>query len=179
MLQNQKETLLDKIIPWIGSLIIFPFVLFFIFNKGNFNFLDYFNLLVHEGGHGVFKIFGLKFIHALGGTLMQIIIPGMFVVFYYIKKKKLGFQFFMLLMGENLINISVYASDAQKRALPLLGGNKVYHDWNYLLTATNILEYDFVVGYIFYFLGVISFIVALLAPLFIVLNQKTEIDLPL
>lgn len=96
---------------------------------------------------------------------MQIIIPGMFVLFYLIKKKRFGAQLFLVWLGENLINISVYAADAQTRKLPLLGGNKVYHDWNWLLTQTGLLEYDYAVGYFFFILGVLTFIIALLMPL--------------
>jgi len=54
-----------------------------------------------------------KFIFTLGGTLMQIIIPSMFIIFYLIKKKKFGTQIFLVFLGENLINISVYAADAR------------------------------------------------------------------
>ena len=56
------------------SLILLPVILWLILNGGKFVFLlDHFNLLIHEGGHGIFKIFG-DFIYTLGGTLMQIII---------------------------------------------------------------------------------------------------------
>jgi hypothetical protein len=59
-------------------------------------------------------------------------------------------QFSLLWLGQNLINISVYAADAQARRLPLLGGNKVYHDWHYLLNEIGLLQYDAEVGYFFF-----------------------------
>jgi hypothetical protein len=168
----------ESVFRWLGSLFILPLVVFYTINMGKFTFVDYVNLLIHEGGHGVFSFFG-KFIQASGGTLMQIIIPSMFVVFYWIKKKTFPAQLFLVWLGENLINISVYASDARVRKLPLLGGNKVYHDWNYLLQTTGLIEYDTLIGNIFYGFGIIVFVVALLMPVFIKKYQSAQIDLNL
>jgi len=68
--------------PWFPSFLLFPVMVLLILNQGKFiPIVDHINLLIHEGGHGVFSVFG-KFIHALGGTLMQLIIPSMFIVFY-------------------------------------------------------------------------------------------------
>ena len=162
--------------PWIGTIIILPVVVFYTLNRGQFTFVDYINLLIHEGGHGIFKIFG-KFIYTLGGSLMQIIIPGMFVVFYLVKKKKFGVQVFLVWLGENLINISVYAADAKAKKLPLLGGNRVYHDWNWLLSEIGLLEYDYAVGYFFFGLGILTFVFALLIPLFVREHEHANIFL--
>ena len=73
----------------------------------------------------------------------------------------------MIWLGENLINISVYAADARAKALPLLGGEKVYHDWNYLLAEINMLEYDQTFGAVFYGAGIIFFILSFFMSLFI------------
>jgi hypothetical protein len=175
--QNDK-TYFEKLKPWIGTLVILPLACYYTLNRGQFTFIDYINLLIHEGGHGIFKFFG-KFIYTLGGTLMQIIIPGMFVVFYMIKKKKIMSQLFLIWLGQNLINISVYAADARAKKLPLLGGNKVYHDWNWLLTQTGLLEYDGFVGNTFFAFGVISFLFALVIPLILKEEQMAELNLPL
>jgi len=149
---------------WICTFLLLPIIIFFITNHGKFIFIDYVNLLIHEGGHGIFKIFG-KFLHALGGTLTQILIPVMFFV-YYLKNKKIFIsQIFLVWLGENFLNISVYAADARTQKLPLLGGKKVYHDWNYILNELGILDYDFIVGDIFYFIAILIFIIALLLPL--------------
>jgi hypothetical protein len=76
-------------------------------------------------------------------------------------------QFSLLWLGQNLINISVYAADARAQRLPLLGGHNVYHDWHYMLGQLNILNYDTVVGYLFVGLAVIIFITSLLMPIII------------
>lgn len=148
-----------------------------IFNNGNFiPLLDHFTLLIHEGGHGIFRIFG-SFIYTLGGSLMQILVGLLFIYYFYSNNKNIGAQVSLVYLGENLLNISKYAADAQAQTLPLLGGNKVYHDWNFLLNKMNILEYDQTVGYFFVGLAIISFIAAFLIPL--LPNETEHINLEL
>lgn len=170
----------EKYYPWITPILLLPILLFYIFNRGSFTFLDYVNLLIHEGGHGIFKVFG-GFVYTLGGTLMQVIIPALFIVYYIIHRNKFGFQCSLFWLGENLMNISVYAADARARVLPLLGGNKVYHDWTWMLGRLNLLEEDILIGEIFYYMGVICFVIVLLAPIFIKKKEKEpnriELDL--
>ncbi|MCB0751406.1 MAG: hypothetical protein KDC52_08030 [Ignavibacteriae bacterium] len=162
---------------WLGSIILLPIAIWLISNNGNFiPLVDHFTLLIHEGGHGIFKIFG-SFIYTLGGSLMQILIALLFMFYFYSNKKNFGLQISLVYLGENLFNISKYASDAQAQNLPLLGGNKVYHDWNFLLKKMNILEYDYAVGYFFVGLAIISFIIAFLIP--IIIKETEEINLEL
>ena len=170
---------MEKIKPWIGSIILLPVVILLTINAGEFIFLlDHFNLLIHEGGHGIFSFFG-RFIYTLGGTLMQIIIPLIFVYYFLSNHRKFGTQLSLVWLGQNLMNISVYAADAQERNLPLLGGNKVYHDWTYLLNKTGLLLYDDEIGLGFYLIGVLAFIIALLIPLYLKDYTDTKIDLNL
>jgi hypothetical protein len=166
----------ESLFPWIGSIILLPVIVYYTINGGKFTFIDYLNLLIHEGGHGVFMIFG-KFLYFAGGTLMQIIIPGMFVVYYLMKRQRFGAQLFLVWLGENLLNISVYASDARARALPLLGGNKVFHDWNWLLRQTGLLDYDSLVGALFYLLAIAVFLTALILPLFLKEYENSGLNL--
>ena len=174
----KENSLLSKVFPWIGSLVLLPVMIYFTINIGNFLFIDYINLLIHEGGHGVFKVFG-GFIYTLGGTLMQIIIPSMFVVYYFVKKTKFGAQAFLVWLGQNLFNISVYAADARAHKLPLLGGNKVYHDWTYILNKLGLIEYDQLIGDIFVFLGLAAFVIALIVPMLIKKEEQVELNLNL
>lgn len=175
---TQKNKIIENIKPWLVSIILILPALYFSLNEGRFNFIDYVNLLIHEGGHGVFSFFG-KFIYTLGGTLAQILIPGMFVVYYGVIRKVGLMQVFLVWLGENLINISVYAADARAHKLPLLGGNKVYHDWTYILNQTGLILYDWEVGRFFYWLGVLVFIIAILIPAFIKPINKENINLDL
>jgi len=153
-----------EILNWLPSIIMLPIMIYWLLNRGQYTFIDTADLIIHEGGHLVFMIFG-KFIYTLGGTLMQIILPSLIGFYFFRNQYKTGVQVSLLWLGQNLINISVYAADAQVQKLPLLGGNKVYHDWSYLLAVTGILEYASLVGYFFVALAVIVFIISLIMPL--------------
>lgn len=154
----------DGIKKWVPSIIILPIALIWCLNRGEFNLLDNVDLVVHEAGHFFFSLFG-KFIYTLGGTLMQIILPSIIAGFFLRNNYRTGVQFSLLWLGQNFINISVYAADARARKLPLLGGNKVYHDWHYLLGKLGLLEQDQIVGYFFFSIAILIFAVAVLMPL--------------
>jgi len=154
----------DNIKRWIPSLIILPIAVYWVLNRGEFSLLDNIDLVIHEAGHFFFSLFG-KFIYTLGGTLMQIILPSIIAGYFFRNNYRTGVQFGLLWLGQNFINISVYAADAQTRKLPLLGGNKVYHDWHYLLGEIGILEYDYPVGNIFFGIAIAIFIITTLMPL--------------
>jgi hypothetical protein len=169
----------EKLKNLIPSLILLPVVLFLIINKGKFIFIiDHVNLLIHEGGHGIFKFFG-RFLHAFGGTLMQIILPALFIVTYVRMKKQFAVQLSLIWLAQNMMNISVYVSDARDRKLPLLGGNKVYHDWTYLLNEMNLMLYDKLIGSIIYYSAAAILIFTLLYPLFIKEYKEVKLDLNL
>lgn len=160
--QNKIKGFLQKY--WV-SFLLFPVVIYYALNRGEFTFIDYINLLFHEGGHGIFRFFG-KFIYTAGGTLMQIIIPSLIIYYFISHNQWKAAQAAVVYLGQNFINISVYAADAVERELPLLGGNNVYHDWTYLLSELGILQYDKEVGYFFYALAILSFTISLLLPVF-------------
>lgn len=61
--------------------------------------------------------------------------------------------------GQNLLNVSVYASDAVAMQLPLLGGDSVIHDWNYILGTLHMLQYTSVVGTTIYVFGIITMVI--------------------
>ena len=154
----------DNFKRWIPSIIIFPLAFYWVINRGEFGLLDNIDLVIHEAGHFFFSLFG-KFIYTFGGTLMQIILPSIIAGYFLRNNYRTGVQFGLLWLGQNFINISVYAADAQARKLPLLGGKKVYHDWYYLLGEAGILKYDFIAGYTFLGIAIIIFIISILMPL--------------
>lgn len=169
----------NTFLPWFISIILLPLILYLLFNEGKLFIIDYFNLLIHEGGHGIFKIFGSKYLHALGGTFMQLLIPIIFVIYYFSHNKRIATQIFLIWLGQNLINVSIYAADARAQKLQLLGGKKVYHDWTYLLSEVGLLEYDTMIGQIFYFLAIATFIISILMPLLMRDYKTTNININL
>ena len=149
---------------WVPSAIMLPIMIWLIMNRGTCTWIDNADLVIHEAGHLFFVLFG-KFIYTLGGTLMQILLPSLIIWYFWRNSYRTGAQVGLLWLGQNLINISVYAADARAHALPLLGGNKVYHDWTYILGTTNLLQYDIEVGYMFFGLAILIFLMTLLLPL--------------
>lgn len=149
---------------WIPTAVMLPIMIWLIINRGTYTWIDNADLVIHEAGHFFFMIFG-KFIYTLGGTLMQIILPSLIAWYFWRSSYRTGTQVGLLWLGQNFINISVYAADARAQALPLLGGNKVYHDWSYILGATHLLQYDTEVGFMFFGTAIIIFLIALLLPL--------------
>ncbi len=169
----------DLIKEWSVSLILLPVVIILLVNSGKFiPILDHINLLFHEGGHGVFRIFG-KFIYTLGGSIMQILIPLLFIYYFYSNGIKAGTQVALVYLGQNILNISIYVSDASKMNLPLLGGNKVYHDWNYILGKLGLLTYDCVIGKVLFVSAAIIFMIAVVYPLIDKNYEQTDIEINL
>ena len=151
---------------WAVSIILLPVCIYLLLNRGHYGLIDNADLVIHEAGHAFFYFFG-RFIYTAGGTLMQIILPSLIVWYFYRNSYKTGVQFSLLWLGQNQINISVYAADARAQRLPLLGGHNVYHDWHYMLGHLNLLNYDQEVGYLFVGFAVLIFITALLMPVII------------
>ncbi len=163
---NIFSSLFERVKPWVISILLIPVCYYLISHIGEYTWIDNADLVIHEGGHVIFMIFG-RFIYAAGGTLMQIILPSLIAIYFFKNYYRTGTQIGLLWLGQNLINISVYAADAQARKLHLLGGSKVHHDWHFMLSELNILSYDKQVSYVFITLAVIVFVLAILMPLII------------
>jgi len=163
---ENKKLKLTAFKRWIPSIIIFLIAVHWCFNRGNYGLIDNADLVIHEAGHVFFSLFG-KFIYTIGGTLMQIIIPFIIAGYFFRNSYRTGVQFSLLWLGQNLINISVYAADARTQKLHLLGGKRVHHDWHYILNTLGLLNYDIIVGYIFFGIAIFIFLVAVLMPLII------------
>lgn len=132
--------------------------------------IDYFlhnvNLIFHEAGHWIFKILG-DTIHAFGGSFMQCLMPLIVMIQFLRQRDNFGAAVGLWWIGQNFLDVAPYIYDAWDKKLPLLGGiigqeNPDYHDWHYLLTKFNIMQYHdeiaFSVGYSGIFLICLSFI---------------------
>jgi len=164
-LKRTKEyTKWDEIKRWIPSIIILPIALYWIFNRGEYGLLDNIDLVIHEAGHFFFRFFG-KFIYTLGGTLMQIIIPSIIAGFFFRNEYRTGVQVALLWLGQNFINISVYAADAIQQPVFTTVKYPVKCNWHYLLNETGLLNYDIEIGFIIFGFAILIFLVAVLMPL--------------
>lgn len=108
-------------------------------------FLDYANLIFHEAGHVIFMFFG-DFLHVLGGSLMQLLVPVIAMVAFIRQSEGFSAGFCLFWLGESANNLSYYIGDARAQALPLLGGDPSGHDWTWLLTTMHLLQSDTLIG---------------------------------
>ncbi|MDP3010698.1 MAG: zinc ribbon domain-containing protein [Methylococcales bacterium] len=132
------------------------------------SFLHAINTPFHEAGHVIFRPFG-QFMHSLGGTLGQLLMPLICMGTLLIKTRDpFGASVALWWFGENWLDIAPYMDDAREGDLPLLGGNfghsspYGFHDWEYLLTETNIIEYDHNLARIVFIIGSIIMLLSLL-----------------
>lgn len=107
--------------------------------RGGFLVLDYVNLPIHEAGHLFFGVLG-RGIGIWGGTLFQLLIPAVFVVYFALRGETSGTAFGVFWLGENGLYAATYIADARTMDLPLVGGGE--HDWNKILSGLGLLRYD-------------------------------------
>ncbi|HNW35201.1 MAG TPA: hypothetical protein PKM25_09740 [Candidatus Ozemobacteraceae bacterium] len=102
------------------------------------------NLGIHETGHLVCHFFG-PFIGISAGTVFQLAAPVAIGIGFLAIADLFALSFSGIWLSISLLNVAVYVADARARSLPLvrLGWNStVIHDWNYLLSALDLLPYD-------------------------------------
>lgn len=196
------QTAIKKFVQkWWASLLILPFAIYSvhqIYWALNFNiffavnydypfllniiyfFIDNFLLIVHEAGHTFFGIIGVRFITILGGSLLQILIPGVIFGYFWTNRQYIGIQFSLCLIGFSWLDIAGYAADAGSRQLPLIGGlGKESHDWYNLLSRIDAIKHDMAVACAFVALGITFYLWAILLPLFRKEYKKVDVDLNL
>lgn len=96
-------------------------------------------LVTHEAGHFVFLPFGgLSLIAVLGGSLLQWLVPLMFVIYFGLRKKWFAVGVTGVWWAASILNSVPYIADAEYRALPLIADGLI-HDWNFILLRWNLL----------------------------------------
>ena len=111
------------------------------------SFLHLVNLPFHEAGHIICIPFG-KFIHTLGGTLGQLMMPAIcLIVFLFKTRDPFGGSVALWWLGQNFMDIAPYINDARALKLNLLGGvtgreTIDYHDWEFILRKMGWLKWD-------------------------------------
>jgi hypothetical protein len=126
------------------------FLLYAFFDRSGFLFLDFVNLIIHEGGHFFFSWFGHTFM-ILGGTLAELLVPLLCATYFFWQREPTGFAFSSFWFFENFPYIGTYMADARTAALPLVGSEE--SDWTILFTQWGILAQDQKIGGIMHTLG--------------------------
>ncbi len=126
---------------------------------GTWHLIDAANLIFHEAGHTLAPafIFGQWF-NILAGSLLQVLVPFIVLLYFLNQGDLYSPGIVALWLGQSIVNVSVYASDALQQALPLLGGDDVIHDWNYLLNSLGLVKEAHLIGSIIYFIGIATVI---------------------
>jgi hypothetical protein len=124
---------------------------------GRGSLLDSVDLAIHETGHLVFGPFG-EVIQFAGGTIMQILMPAAFVVYFVRRSDRHAASVALWWIAQNCGNIAHYIADAQAQELPLVGGGE--HDWTYLLSHLGALGSDAAIARAVRFVGFLVLIVA-------------------
>ena len=149
----------------IGKLIVIGYCsLYFLgcaLRPGTWHFIDGVDLAIHEGGHVVFGFMG-EFIAMAGGSIMQILMPVLFAVYFYKKEQWFSSIVVLFWIGQSFLNLSVYVGDAVAMRLPLVGGGgDPIHDWNYLLTRLHLLSATPILSFLVRLIGTLLIIAAI------------------
>jgi hypothetical protein len=111
---------------------------------GGFLFIDTANLVVHEGGHNLFRWFGPT-LCLWGGTLLQWMVPFLLAAHFFKERQTSGFVFCWFFFFENWLYTATYMADARAQVLPLVttgDPNFVEHDWFKIFSSMGVLNYD-------------------------------------
>ena len=121
--------------------------------------IDTIDLFIHEGGHGIFKVFG-QFLHFLGGSLIQFIIPTATIIVFLRTSGPRSLMATLYWLGQNMINVSIYIADAPKQQLTLISRHAM-HDWRWLCGYMGIMDSAGDLAAVVSFLGTISLLGAI------------------
>jgi hypothetical protein len=135
------------------------------FGAASDSVLHYVHLPFHEAGHVLFMPFG-RFVMTLAGSFMQLAIPLVCLATLLIKARDaFGASLALFWTGHSLMDLAPYIADARALELVLLGGHTGAeaegHDWEYLLGALGLLEYDRLLGRMAHGFGVALILLAL------------------
>lgn len=147
----------------IFAILISLYFLSIAYAPMNGSFLDMVDLPIHETGHLLFKIFG-EFMMIAGGSLFQVIVPLIFVGYFVWQRSYYSAAIVSLWVGQSVLNVWIYASDAVLMQLMLTSGmtgsEGGFHDWNYMLDHFGMLGSTKRVASIIRFVGTSVIVIA-------------------
>ena len=147
----------------IFAILISLYFLSIAYAPMNGSFLDMVDLPIHETGHLLFKIFG-EFMMIAGGSLFQVIVPLIFVGYFVWQRSYYSAAIVSLWVGQSVLNVWIYASDAVLMQLMLTSGmtgsEGGFHDWNYMLDHFGMLGSTKGVASIIRFVGTSVIVIA-------------------
>ena len=162
-----------NLIKILFILVILIYGIFGLKDKQNFLLINSTDLMFHEFGH-LFFFFMPELFVFFAGTIMQLLIPNIIFLYFLIKKSFYSASVILFWIAVNLFDISIYIKDARAMNLPLLIPGTV-HDWNYILTRLNLLNYDQIIGNLIFSIGIMFFALSIILGIyFSKTNQPTD-----
>ncbi len=133
-----------------------------------FFFMDTLDLILHEGGHTIFGLFGWRFLTILGGSLMAILIPFLLFLTAWNKKQKVLAQASLFQTGYSTFVSTIYCADAYYKVLPLIGNDssKAGHDYANMLSHFKMVDKHMEVAWVIFAFGLLFLLASLIWPLF-------------
>jgi hypothetical protein len=143
------------------------------------SFLDNVDLPIHETGHLISRPFG-EFLMVAGGSLFQVILPVVFLGYFLWRKQYYAAAIVGLWVGQSILNVWVYAADAVRMQLVLTSGftgsEGSFHDWNYMLERTGLLNSTNKVAGLIRFVGTLTILASGAAAVYFALRSEPPID---
>lgn len=141
------------------------------------SFLDIVDLPVHETGHLIFRLFG-EFMMIAGGSLFQVIMPAVFVGYFWWNEKYYSAAIVLFWVGQSIINVYIYAADAVVMKLVLTSGmtgsEGGFHDWNYMLTTLGLIDSTRIVAGLIRLVGTLTILAAAISSIFYAFHSPEE-----
>ena len=134
--------------------------------------IDMIDLFIHEGGHGVFRLFG-QVIYAMGGSLMQFILPFATILVLLRTSGLRSLMGTLYWFGHNMINVSIYIADAPKPQLTLISKH-AFHDWHWLGLRLGIMDSTGDIAAVVAFLGTLSLLGAVGMTVYFIIRDIRE-----
>jgi hypothetical protein len=143
--------------PALAAWLVFyvAFLAYAFSAHGGFLFIDMANLVVHEGGHNLFRWFGPT-LCLWGGTILQWGVPFLLATYFYTQRETAGFVFSLFFFFENWLYTATYMADARAMVLPLVTtGDPDFaeHDFHAIFSNLGVLQYDTSIAASVRFLG--------------------------
>lgn len=137
------------------------YAIYYVRTVTGWHFIDNVDLLIHEAGHWIFRPFG-EFIYFLMGSGFQILFPAVFAGYFAWKRQWYSAGLTSFWVGLNIMNVAVYAGDAERMQIDLIGGE---HDWNWIFTYLNVLRHTDAIASVIYSAGILALALAALLSL--------------
>ena len=141
--ETKTKPNIPKLVFAIIATLYFLTIAYDPMRDGIWNFLSLVDLPIHETGHLIFSLFG-EFLMVAGGSIFQVLFPAVFVGYFVWHEKPYSAAMVLFWVGQSILNVWVYAADAVVQQLVLTSGmtgsEGSFHDWNYLLTTTGLIN---------------------------------------